>query len=94
VVQRFEMPLGVLPADYLHEAIYIPRSFGAEIHVVGVLVHVERQDRRAAGQCVTMVGRPLVDELAIAGRLRQEHPSRAAAERFSHSDKLDTPTLK
>src|SRR6516164_9868626 len=88
------MASSVFPANDLHKAIDIARRFGAEVHVIGVLVHVERQDRRAAGQCVTMVGRPLVDELAIAWRPRQEHPSRAAAERFSHGDKFRAPTLK
>jgi hypothetical protein len=28
--------------------------------VIGVLVHIERQNRRAASQCVAMVGCPLV----------------------------------
>src|SRR6516165_5065408 len=46
------------------------------------------------GQRVTMVGRPLVDQLAITRRPRQEYPSRAAAERFSHGDEFGAPTLK
>ena len=45
VAQRFEMALGVLPADHSHKAINVTRGFGAEIHVVGVFVHIERQDR-------------------------------------------------
>ena len=88
------MTLGVLPANNLHEAIDVARSFGAKVHVIRVLVHVERQDRRAAGQRVTMVGCPLIDQLAITRRPRQQYPSRAAAERFSHGDEFGAPTLE
>src|SRR6516165_5682518 len=84
----------VLPASHLHEAIDVARSFGAKVHVIGMLVHVERQDRRAASQCVAMIGRPLIDQLAIAWRPRQQHPSRTAAERFAHGDEFGAPTLK
>src|SRR5262249_42456408 len=59
-----------------------------------MLVHIERQNRCAPGERVAMVGRPLVNQFAIAWRPRQQHPSRAAAERFSHGDKLGSPTCK
>jgi hypothetical protein len=44
VAQRFEMTLGVLPVDHSHKAINVPRGFGVEVHLIGVLVHIERQD--------------------------------------------------
>jgi hypothetical protein len=55
--QRFKMAFGVLPADHLHKIVDVTGGFRAKVHVIGVLVHVERQDRRAAGQ---------IHELAIA----------------------------
>jgi hypothetical protein len=88
------MTLGILPADHLHKAIDVARGLGAEIHVIGVLVHIECQDRRAAGHHVAMVGRPLIDQLAIAWRPGKQHPSRTAAERLAHGNKFGAPTFK
>src|SRR4051812_545677 len=61
-----EQAIDVRPTDRLHEGVDISGRLGAEIHVVGMLVHVEGEDRRAAGQGVAMVGCPLVDELRAA----------------------------
>ena len=36
------LALGVLPANNFHEAINVARSFGAKVHVIRMLVHVER----------------------------------------------------
>src|SRR6516165_10009450 len=87
------MALRVLPANHLHKTVDVATGFGAKVHVIGVFVHIERQNWRAASQRMAMIGRPLVDELAITWRPRQQHPSRAAAERLSHGDKLGAPTL-
>src|SRR5690349_12758406 len=43
---------------------------------------------------MAMVRRPLVDELAVARRPRQQHPSRAAAERLAHGHELRSPALE
>src|SRR6266487_7003353 len=43
---------------------------------------------------MAMVRGPLIDELAIARRPRQQYPSRAAAECFSHCDEFSTPALE
>src|SRR5262245_15192738 len=40
-----------------------------------------------------MVGRPLIDELAITWRPRQQHPSGPAAERLAHRDEFRPPAL-
>src|SRR4051794_4831339 len=40
-----------------------------------------------------MVGRPLIDELAVARRPGLQHPARAAAERLAHGDELGPPAL-
>ena len=63
------------PANDAHEGVDVTRCLGPEVDVVGVLVHVERQDRGASRQCMTMVGRPLIDELAITRKPGQQHPS-------------------
>ena len=51
----------VRPTDRSHKSIDVARGLGAEIHVIRMFVHVERQDRRAARQGVTMICCPLVD---------------------------------
>src|SRR5512136_1674406 len=58
-----------------------------------MLVHIEREDRCAAGERVAMIRRPLINELAIARRPGQQHPARTAAKRFPHSDELRPPAL-
>src|SRR6516165_9467985 len=88
------MVIGIFPADRLHEGVDVACGFGAEVDVVGMLVHIERQDRRAARERVAMVRRPLVDELAVARRPRQQHPAGAAAERLAHGDELGPPALE
>src|SRR6267143_7144517 len=54
------------PIDVAHERVDIRPRVGAEVDVVSVLVHVEREDRDAAGHRLAMIGRVLVDEPAIA----------------------------
>src|SRR6266571_146359 len=43
---------------------------------------------------MAMIRRPLVDELAVARRPREQHPSGAAAERFAHRHELRSPALE
>src|SRR5262249_51640631 len=43
---------------------------------------------------MAMVRGPLVDQLAIARQPRQEYPSGAAAQCFSHSNEFGTPALE
>src|SRR5579871_6056140 len=57
-----------VPADGLHEGVDVFRGGRAVIHGVGVLVHVERQDRPAVGERHRMVGRPGVDQPLVARR--------------------------
>src|SRR3954466_11304473 len=44
--------------DVLHEGVDAGADLGAEVEVVGVLVHVERQDDVAVGQRVGVIGCP------------------------------------
>src|SRR6516165_10175545 len=78
----------IVPANRLHKDIHVARSLGAEVHVIRVLVHIERQNRCPARQSVTMVGCPLINELVIARRPCQQHPSGATAQSLTHGDEL------
>jgi len=40
-----------------------------------------------------MIGRPLVHELAIAVRIREQHPARAAPHGLAHGDELRPPSI-
>ena len=40
-------------------------GFGPVVQMIGVLIHVEREDRRAAGERMAVVRGPLIDELAV-----------------------------
>src|SRR5215203_3374614 len=77
----------------LHKGVHIGRGLGPEVDMVGVLVHVEREDRHATGERVRMIRGPLIDELAITRRPGQERPSRATRERLAHCDELRAPAL-
>jgi hypothetical protein len=59
-----------LPMNIAHERVNIGGGLGPEVEGVGMLVHVERQDRIAARQRVAMIGRPLVRQPAepVGGR--------------------------
>ena len=50
------------PIQVGHDLIDIGRSLRAKIEMIGMLVHVEREDRRTARQPVRMVCGPLVDQ--------------------------------
>src|SRR5215831_5314358 len=50
-VLRVEI-VGVGPADCLHERLDIVARLGAVIHLIGVLVHVEREDRLTGAKVV------------------------------------------
>jgi hypothetical protein len=81
------------PVDVGHEGIDVSTGGRAEVHVVRVLVHVQRQNGHATGQRMRVVGRPLVDERALARLEDQQHPARAAGQRLAHADELFTPAF-
>jgi len=56
----FEAGGNAWPGDIGHESIDVSRGIAAEVDVIGMLVHVERQQRRAASKAVRMVGGPHV----------------------------------
>jgi hypothetical protein len=59
-----------------------------------MLVHIECQDRLTSGKRVAVVGRPLIDEFAVARGIGQQHPARAAAKGFAHRQEFRSPPLK
>src|SRR5437762_1628017 len=84
---------GVRPVEVVHERVDIFRGGRAVVDVVGVLVHIERQDRRASRHAVGVVGRPLVYELAVAMGIGEKHPAGAAAHGFRHREELCSPSI-
>jgi hypothetical protein len=52
----------VIPADHVHEGVHIRACSRAVIDVIGVLIHVEREDRLATGERRRVVGGPLIYE--------------------------------
>src|SRR6266700_1211022 len=94
ITRTFEKSLiDRFPANRVHERIDIGRGFRAIIDMIGVLVHIERENRRAAGERVAMVRGPLVHQLAVARRPRQQNPPGAAGERLAHRHKFRAPAL-
>jgi len=55
--------------DRIPERVGVDGGHRAVIDMTGMLLHIQRQDRMAACQGVAVVGRPLIDELAIPRRL-------------------------
>jgi hypothetical protein len=80
--------------DDLHEGIDVRGGFGAVIHVICVLVHIECQDRPAAGEVGCVVGRPRVDEPLVARRVGEKNPSRTAAFRLADAGEFSPPPIK
>ncbi len=50
--------IGVGPIDRSHDGLHIVGGLGSEIHLVGVLEHVENQDRLASGDALSVIVRP------------------------------------
>src|SRR5215467_5985687 len=84
-------PRDVLPANVLHERVDILCRRRAVVQVIGVLVHVQGQDRIASREPVRVIGRPLIDEPLVVSGIRQQHPPRAAAHGLTHGDELAPP---
>ena len=72
-----------LPIDVAHERIDVRLGIRAEVDVVGMLVHIEREDRDAARHGLGMFRRELVDEPAIARQINQQDPARAPRQRVA-----------
>src|SRR6185437_12194695 len=87
-----EAPAHLAPSDRRHEGVDISGRLGAVIHVIGVFIHVECQDRLTSGERMRVVRRPVVDEAPLARGPAQRHPARAAAERPAHGGELGAPT--
>src|SRR5579863_6884143 len=84
---------GIFPMDRFHEGIHIGRGLRAIVHVIGMLVHIEREQRATAGNVGRVVGGPLIDEPLVARRIGEDHPARATALRFADRRKLRAPAL-
>src|SRR5258708_18166164 len=83
-----------MPVDGRHEDADVIGSLCSVVDVIGMFVHVEREDGRPASERMAMVRGPLIDELAVALRPRQQHPTGATAQCLAHGDELRAPPLE
>ena len=56
----------IFPIDVVHESIDISRRLGAVVHVIGVLIHIQSENRTRSGQTTGMVCSPLIDEFFVS----------------------------
>src|SRR5215510_836998 len=63
-VARVEF-VGIGPADRLHIGLDVVTSLGAIIHVIGVLIHVENEDRLPARKIGRVICGPAIDQPPI-----------------------------
>src|SRR5216683_1600982 len=79
---------GIVPVDRFHERIDVATRLGAIVHVIGMLVHVERDNRPSARNRIGMVSSPLIDETFVAGRIHQQHPAGTPPSALPHREKF------
>jgi hypothetical protein len=82
-----------LPVDIAQERLEVGLGVRAEVHVIGVLVHVEREDRHATGDRLRMLRCVLVDEPSVARHPGHEHPAGTARERLRHRLEFGDPAI-
>src|SRR5947208_10106735 len=78
--------IGVGPVDRAHERLDVVASLGAVIHLIRVLIHVEREYRLTAGEGRGVIGGPGVNEALVARIPAQQNPVGAAGRGLSHRD--------
>src|SRR3989304_8923930 len=83
----------VFPIDVFHKGVYIRCCLRAIVHVIGMLVHIQSENRARSSQTTSVIRRPLIDEFFVSTRISQQNPARAASERLAHRDKLSLPSL-
>src|SRR6266446_3266932 len=91
--KTFVEGVGIRPADRLHEGVNVFAGLGAVIHVIGVLVHIEREDRLPTGECGRVVGSPSVDQTLIVGAPGQQYPAGTATFGLAHRDEFGAPAI-
>jgi len=80
-----------VPVDVAYEGVDVGHHISAEVNVIGVLVHIESQDRDAARDRLTMVARMQVYELAISRNVDEQYPAGSARQTVRHGDELIAP---
>src|SRR5690349_20154441 len=83
-----------LPVDVAQERVDVRPGIGTEIHVIGVLVHVERENRYATDRGLGVFGRVLVQQQAVTRDVSEHDPSGSATQRIAHRAKLGTPSVE
>ena len=81
------------PVDVAHERRDIGGRVGPEIDLIGVLVHVEREDRDRAGDGLVVIGASVIDEAAVARDVAEQHPAGTAGKTAGERDELAAPAV-
>src|SRR5262245_61347003 len=89
-----EQPVRIVPADGVHVRVNVSGRLGAVVNVIGVFVHIERQNGLATGEGMTVVGRPLIDQPSVARSIGQEHPTGPPSKRLTHGDEFRAPAIE
>ena len=79
------------PVDIPHEGIDVGGDVHAEVEMVGMFVHVERQHRNSVHHCLGVIEGDLVVEPAVPARVAQQNPARTPAEGLAEGDELLSP---
>src|SRR5205807_5110717 len=81
------------PIDVALKRIYVRLRVRPEVNVVGMLVHIESQDRDAPSRGLAVIARILIDEPPISRNIDEQYPSRAAYQALRHCDEFTAPTV-
>src|SRR4030095_7543192 len=82
-----------VPVDIAHEGRNISGRVCAEVDVVGVLVHVEGEDRNATGNALPVIRGTLIYQSTVARHIRQKYPATVHGQALAQRDELATPAL-
>ena len=82
------------PVDVAHERRHIGDRVRAEVEMIRVLVHVEREHRDRAGDGMAAVGDALIDEPARARQPTQQNPAGARIERIRQRHEFAAPAIE
>src|SRR5262249_55463535 len=86
-------PLHGVPVDVAHERRHIGDRVGAEVEMIRMLVHVEREHRDRAGDGLAPLADALIDEPAHARQPAQQNPAGAAIERIRQRHEFAAPAI-
>lgn len=83
-----------LPVEIHHEGVDIPRGGGTIVHVIAVLIHIERDQRRAIDRTIHVIERPVVVQRLGVAVVTEDAPARSACQRHRGATELGCPPIE